>query len=117
MMKLIMIYNKFDIVKIPFPFTDKASIKRQPVLIISSSDYQINHNHCILSMITSAKQSDWVEINITDISIAGISFPYKIRFKIFSLDVALIIDKLGFLIDEDKQNVQQKLEDYFLSSN
>ena len=115
MRKLTMIYNKFDIVKIPFPFIDKASIKRRPALIISASDYQINHNHCILSMITSAKQSDWIDdINISDISTAGISSPSKIRFKIFSLDVGLIIDKLGFLIDEDKQNVQRKLEDYFL---
>ena len=115
MRKLIMIYNKFDIVKIPFPFTDKATVKRRPALIISSSDYQVNHNHCVLAMITSAKQSAWIDdITITNIIIAGVSSPSKIRFKIFSLDVSLILDKLGCLIDEDKLSVQQKLEDYFL---
>ena len=39
-----MIYNKFDIVKVPFPFTDKQTVKRRPALIISSGEYQMNYN-------------------------------------------------------------------------
>ena len=108
-----MIYSKFDVVKISFPFTDKISVKRRPALVISSSDYQVNHNHCILAMITSAKQSNWIDdIDITNIIIAGIPSPSKIRFKIFSLDVCLILGKLGFLTDEDKQNFQRQLQAY-----
>jgi hypothetical protein len=71
-------------------------------LIISSSDYQVNHNHCVL-------QSAWIDdITITNIITAGVSSPSKIIFKIFSLDVCLILDKLGCLIDEDKLSVQLK---------
>lgn len=111
----IMIYNKFDIVKLPFPFTDKNSVKRRPSLVISSRDYQLNHKHCVLVMITSAKQSSWVDdIDITNITTAGISSPSKIRFKIFTLDVSLILEKIGCLIGEDQQKVQQKLEYYLL---
>lgn len=110
-----MIYNKFDIVKLPFPFTDKNTVKRRPSLVISSRDYQINHNHCVLVMITSAKQSSCLDdIDITNITTAGISSPSKIRFKIFTLDVFLILEKIGCLIGEDQQKVQQKLEYYLL---
>jgi mRNA interferase MazF len=110
-----MIYNKFDIVKLPFPFTDKNTAKRRPSLVISSKDYQTNHNHCVLVMITSAKQSSWVDdIDITNIVMSGISSPSKIRFKIFTLDVSLILEKIGCLIGEDQLKVQQKLEYYLL---
>ena len=48
-----MIYNQFDIVLVPFPFTDKNSSKKRPALILSNKDYQIKTNHLILTMITS----------------------------------------------------------------
>lgn len=46
-------------VNVSFPFTDKAAVKKRPALVISTSEYQINYNHCILAMITSAKQTSW----------------------------------------------------------
>jgi mRNA interferase MazF len=108
-----MIYNKFDVIKVSFPFTDKASVKKRPALVISSSEYQINYNHCILAMITSAKQTSWQDdIIITNLQIAGLPSPSKIRLKIFSLDCDLIIDKLGYLADEDKDAVFGKLKKY-----
>jgi mRNA interferase MazF len=108
-----MIYNKFDVIKVPFPFTDKEAIKRRPALVISASEYQINYNHCILAMITSAKQTSWQDdIIITNLLVAGLPAPSKIRLKIFSLDCDLIIGKLGYLIDEDKDSVFTKLKKY-----
>jgi hypothetical protein len=69
---------------------DKQTVKRRPALIISSGEYQM----------------------ITDISTAGLPVPSKIRLKIFSLDISLILDKLGCLIDEDKQLFQLKIKKY-----
>ena len=113
-----MIYKKFDIVKVPFPFTDKPTAKKRPSLVISSTDFQTNHDHCILAMITTAKQSDWIDdIEITNISIAGVPVPSKIRFKIFTIDTSLILEKIGCLIEEDQHKVQQKLKYYFINKN
>jgi mRNA interferase MazF len=108
-----MIYNKFDIVKVSFPFTDKTAVKRRPALVISSSDYQTNYNHCILTMITSAKQTNWHDdIMITNLQAAGLPSPSKIRLKIFSLDSDLIIDKLGNLGEVDKNSIIKVLKKY-----
>ena len=64
-------------------------------------------------MITSAIQSSWIDdVIITDILTAGLPVPSKIRLKIFSLDISLILDKLGYLVDEDKQLLQLKLKKY-----
>ncbi len=112
-MKHIMIYNKFDVIKVSFPFTDKAAIKKRPALVISSSEYQINYNHCILAMITSAQQTSWQDdIIITNLQIAGLPSPSKVRIKIFSLDCDLITGKLGYLADEDRESVFIKIKKY-----
>jgi len=108
-----MIYNKFDVVKVSFPFTDKAVVKKRPALVISSSEYQLNYNHCILGMITSAKQTSWQDdIVIENLQTAGLPAPSKIRLKIFSLDCNLILGKLGYLADEDKGAILEKLKKY-----
>ncbi|WP_342268226.1 type II toxin-antitoxin system PemK/MazF family toxin [Candidatus Tisiphia endosymbiont of Empis tessellata] len=113
MTKHIMIYNKFDVIKVSFPFTDKAAVKKRPALVISTSEYQINYNHCILAMITSAKQTSWQDdITIANLKIAGLPSPSKIRLKIFSLDCDLIIGKLGYLANEDRESVFIKLKKY-----
>ena len=108
-----MIYNKFDIIKVNFPFTDKAAAKKRPALVISSSEYQVNYNHCILAMITSTKHTSWQDdIIIMNLESAGLSSPSKIRLKIFSLDCGLIAGKLGHLVDEDMKSILKKLKKY-----
>lgn len=108
-----MIYNKYDIVKVPFPFTDKHSTKRRPALVISSEKYQSNFKHCILSMITTAKHSNWIDdIIIQEMNTTGLSTTSKIRFKIFSLDEKLIFCKLGMLGKEDAYRVSVKIKEY-----
>ena len=108
-----MIYSKYDVVKVPFPFTDKSSTKRRPALVISSEKYQNNFKHCVLCMITTAKHSEWIDdIIIQNIHTVGLSTPSKIRFKIFSLDERLILGKLGALDKQDIHMLTAKLKEY-----
>ena len=108
-----MIYNKYDIIKVPFPFTDKTSTKKRPALVISSPKYQTNFKHCILCMITTAKHSEWVDdILIHDLKFTGLSAPSKIRFKIFSLDEKLILSTIGILSKADISILNSKLKEY-----
>lgn len=64
-------------------------------------------------MITSGKQSTWQDdIIITDLIKAGLTATSKIRLKVFSLDSKLIIDKLGELIDQDKEALNNVIKKY-----
>ena len=111
-----MIYERFDIIRVPFPFTDVHSTKKRPALVISNEDYQINYDHCILAMITSAKQSRWIDdIRITDIFATGLLSASIIRMKIFSIDAKLVISKLGALGDSDVDRVLKNLTKYLVS--
>jgi mRNA interferase MazF len=107
------VYNPFDIVKVPFPFTDQYAVKHRPALVISSEQYQVNYGHCILMMITSAKQSTWIDdIEIENLSMTGLTYPSKIRFKIFSLESLLISSKLGTLDSDLVKTVKHNLQKY-----
>ena len=112
-MRHIVIYKPFDIVKVPFPFTDMQATKHRPALIISSKAHITNHHHCVLMMITSAKQSAWIDdTDIINLKTTGLTSPSKIRIKIFSLDIRLITDVLGSLDSETIKLVQKNIAKY-----
>ena len=55
-----MTYKRFDVVVVPFPFTDQQSEKRRPALVLSDAEcFNDPTENCVLAMITSAKNHDW----------------------------------------------------------
>ena len=108
-----MIYEQFDIVKVPFPFTDKDANKKRPALVLSKPSYCKDNDHYILAMITTAKQSSWQnDIEISDLQVAGLPSPSKVRFKIFSLDSRVIISRLGRLSGRNVRMVMEVIAGY-----
>jgi mRNA interferase MazF len=109
-MRHTMTYDAWDVVTVPFPFTDKTNVKQRPALVLNKSEYQIKTGHILLLMITSAANSNWYsDINIEDLITAGLKKSSIVRFKIFSLDERLIIKKIGVLSTLDIQKVRKNL--------
>ncbi len=105
-----MIYNQFDIVLVPFPFTDKNTAKKRPAIVLNNKNYQIKTNHLILAMITSAKNSDWEsDLQIKEIEPTGLKTDCVIRYKIFSLDERIILKRVGAISENEKTDVKEKL--------
>lgn len=54
-----MTFKAFDVVVVPFPFTDKNTTKRRTALILSDA-HTLNKKvgQSVIAMITSAKNSD-----------------------------------------------------------
>ena len=48
-----MICDSGDIVAVPFPFVDSPQTKRRPALVLSKRDFNQNHKHTLLAMITT----------------------------------------------------------------
>ena len=104
-----MTFERLDVVVVPFPFTDRRSAKRRPALIVSSASFNRTHDHAILAMITSAR-SDWPsDVAIQGWREAGLNVPCKVRLKLFTLDVTLIVRKLGTLPTPDGEAVEGAL--------
>lgn len=110
-----MTYSRYDIVKVPFPFTDRQSGKIRPALILSDGKtFNSRINQCVMAMITSAKHSDWpLDTRIENLLGTGLPAPSVIRLKLFTLDNRLILAKLGQLDPVDQCIVEQQLKTLF----
>ena len=109
------IYNAYDVIVVPFPFTDRTTSKRRPALVLSnSSSFNQRINHSVMAMITSAKNSQWpLDNTIKDLDSAGLSSSSIVRMKLFTLDNRLVIRKAGTLSTEDQLNVKFSLDKLF----
>lgn len=104
-------FKPFDVVVVPFPFTEKLAEKRRPALIVSSTLFNKEHDHLILAMITTAKNSVWSsDIELNDWKQAKLMVPCKVRFKLFTLDRQLIALRLGSLSTSDKEAVKSAMK-------
>ena len=104
-----MTFESLDVVVVPFPFTDRRTTKRRPAVVVSSASFNRVHQQSILAMITSAS-SDWPsDVAVRDWREAELNVPCKVRFKLFTLDNALVVRKLGTLSKRDGKAVQSAL--------
>jgi len=105
-------YDRFEVVIVPFPFTDKAQVKRRPALVLSSHRaFGKLAGHSVLAMITSAKNPPWpLDVPIADLSQAGLPAPSVVRMKLFTLDHRFIIASSGMLATKDRKAVTKALE-------
>lgn len=107
-----MTYKMFDVVVVPFPFTDQNTDKKRPALVLSDFDsFNDITENCVLAMITSAHNPQWpLDTNIGGIQKAGLPAPSKVRMKLFTLDSRLIIRKIGGLSKKDQEAVQENVK-------
>ena len=104
-----MTFDSFDVVTVPFPFTDRKQSKRRPAVVLSERGfYNDAVGHVVLAMITSANNSPWpVDVKIQDLKQAGIRAESVVRMKLFTLDERLILQVIGKLARVDRQAVQK----------
>ena len=110
-----MTYKQFDVVVVPFPFTDRTATKKRPALIISDATrFNKSIRKSVMAMITTASHSSWVlDVAITDLKSAGLKTDSIVRMKLFTLDDALVIKKIGKLATEDRDRIQKSLQQLF----
>lgn len=110
-----MIYEPFDVVVVPFPFTDSAQTKRRPALVLSQhTNFGNEIGHSVLAMITSRKNAPWpLDCEIINKKQSGLTAPSVVRMKLFTLDNRFIIKKIGRLSDSDQKKIKQSLSQLF----
>lgn len=102
-----MTFDAFDVVVVPFPFTDRSTTKRRPALVLSDAKaFNKQVGQSLLAMITSARNSDWpLDVEIADLDSAGLPSASVVRMKLFTLDDQLVIRKAGALAESDRKGV------------
>jgi mRNA interferase MazF len=103
-----MIAEAWDVVRVPFPFTDRDAVKKRPALVLSSHAFNAASGHTIMAMITKRGHSAWpADYDLQRWREAGLKFPSWVRLKIFTLENTLMIDKLGALEPVDVAGFQE----------
>ena len=107
-----MICDRWDVVVVPFPFSDKAAEKRRPALVLSGTTFN-GAGHTILAMITTRGHHPWPgDCKLEDLDDAGLPLPCIVRLKLFTLDNRVILRRLGCLSDADRAGVESKIDKY-----
>jgi mRNA interferase MazF len=83
-------FSQGDVVKVPFPYTDRAARQSRPALVVSVPPLRDAHGLVWVVMITSAEHRGWPDdVAITALSRAGLPAPSVIRpAKIATIDAS-----------------------------
>jgi mRNA interferase MazF len=107
-------FERFAVVRVPFPFSDRDTPKNRPALVLSDAElFNTPASHSVMAVITSQGNSPWpLDCPLTDLDAAGLPAASLMRFKLFTLDHRLVRGKLGKLATADADAVrsgQQRL--------
>lgn len=104
-------FERFAVLRVPFPFTDRAATKNRPALVLSdAAAFNGPAGHSVLAMITSAANAPWpLDCPLADLAAAGLPAPSLVRFKLFTLDHRLVRGQLGRLAAADAGRVEDSL--------
>lgn len=110
-----MAFERFTVVRVPFPFTDRTATKNRPALVLSdAASFNTTAGHSVMAMITSQGNAPWpLDCAVADLKAAGLPAPSLVRFKLFTLDHRLVRGELGVLSATDSATVQAALTHLF----
>ncbi|CAA7625771.1 PemK-like protein [Magnetospirillum sp. LM-5] len=103
-------FDAWDIVKVPFPYTDRPVRQRRPALVVAAGNVQQHHGLLWVLMITSAENRGWPgDVEITDLGRAGLPAPSVIRTAKIATIEAKDAERIGSLESEARTRVRQIL--------
>jgi len=108
-------FDRFAVVRVPFPFTDSNATKNRPALVLSDAvGFNTPAGHSVMAMITSDSNAPWpLDCPISDLAAAGLPAPSKVRFKLFTLDHRLVRGQLGTLSAADQKTIRKGMGKLF----
>ena len=109
-----MIYKRWDVVAVDFPFVEGTDSKRRPALIVSADKLYADQGVYWVAMITTAKvRRRPSDLPVTNLERAGLSEDCVIRVaRLTTVADGLISRKLGDVTPKDRTAVSALLRQY-----
>ena len=104
------VFEQGDVVKVPFPYTDRSTRQSRPALVVSTGPLEDSHRLVWVVMITSAENRGWSgDVPVTHLALAGLPAPSLIRTaKIATIDAA-DATRLGKISTASRRKVHQAI--------
>lgn len=109
-------YKKWDVILVPFPFTDLSSAKRRPALIVSPDAYNAEKD-VVIAYVTSQTNSPprFGDYKLQKWNEANLPKPSLVRMKFATIDKTIVIKTLGELEATDREEIEKILLSFFKS--
>jgi mRNA interferase MazF len=107
-------YKKWDIILVPFPFSDLSASKKRPAIVVSPNEYNLGLD-IVIAFITSKID---VKARIGDYRIqewkkANLPKPSLIRMKFATIDKKIVVKQFGKLCSNDIKLFKNELNNFF----
>jgi len=105
-------YKPWDVILVPFPFTDLSLNKRRPAVVISCGMYN-DSGDLVIGFLTSnlygtSRLGDYELENYLQ---AGLPLPTRFRAKFASISGEIVVKKLGSLTTGDCTAISASIRD------
>ncbi|MEA1881647.1 MAG: type II toxin-antitoxin system PemK/MazF family toxin [Candidatus Marinimicrobia bacterium] len=110
-----MTYKKWDVVLLPFPFSNQSIIKKRPGLILSPNRAINEKFDIVIAFMTSnmASPPRIGDIQLMDWKKENLPKPTMVRMKFATIEYSMILKRLGQLSAKDQNAVQKELKSFF----
>lgn len=100
-------FESWDVVKVPFPYTDRPVRQRRPALVLAAGGSLVaEHGLLWVLMITSADNRGWPEdVPVSDASSAGLPAPSVVRCAKIATIEARDAQRIGQLPKSDQKKI------------
>lgn len=109
--------RSWDVVILPFPFTDRNAAKVRPAVVVSSEALHGRAGKYFLAMITSAGHAPVEgDVGISDIETAGLPVDSRVRpSKLATIERSAFRKRIGTLPKADRLRVLSSLHRFLAS--
>ena len=111
------VFAAWDVVVVPFPYTDRLAEKRRPALVVSTRRLE-RLGFVWVTMITSAENERWsCDVAIRDVTRAGLPASSVVRpAKIACIEPARVLRRAGTLDRETARLVAEQIGGFLAAS-
>lgn len=110
-------FEQGDVIRVPFPYTDRSTRQFRPALVVSGPHVQARHGLIWVVMITSAENRRWPDdLPITRLADAGLPVPSIIRPAKIATIEAVQAARLGQVSAEVRRKVMARIGQLLLQT-
>lgn len=103
-------FDVWDVVKVPFPYTDRPVRQRRPALVVAVNGLQDRHGLLWVLMITSVDNRGWPgDVEVSDLTVAGLPADSLVRTAKIATIEAKDAERIGTLPADDRGHVERQV--------